>query len=314
MTYRFLHIGPSKRQHQRMSWFMASLCALLIHALLPQHAFAGQSDSYENNQLAYATRMDYAHWHTESSRFSCRLSQDVKRFGTATFEERAGLGSRFTLYAKRNPMGASQAELVSLAPVWASSLPPRNLGTVTVRSQNEAIVLGDSMANQILAELQRGMAPEFKSVAWFDIAQEVSVGLSPTHFLGAFERYLECAENLFSKSFDQIARTRVHFDTDKHRLNSATKTVLDEIIQYSKLDRSVSRIYIDGHTDNVHESSYNIGLSKRRAKAVSAYMASQGIKRKKLVTRYHGERYPVVANSSDENRLLNRRVTVRLER
>ncbi|MFK8019875.1 MAG: OmpA family protein [Pseudomonadales bacterium] len=265
-------------------------------------------------QLAFATRMDYAHWHNEGTRFSCRLSQPIKRYGTAIFEQRAGYGSRFMLQAKRNQLQPGDAKLISKPPVWAPELPGRSLATVSVQSGKEAIVLDDQLANQMLAELQRGMAPGFMTRARYDDAEAIEVSLSSKHFLGAYDRFQECVDGLFAKNFEQLERTRVHFDTDKHSLNLATRTVLDEIIEYSKLDDSVRRIYIDGHTDDVHESSYNIGLSKRRAQAVSAYMATKGLSKKKLVTRYHGERYPVTENLDDDSRLQNRRVTVRLER
>lgn len=39
-----------------------------------------------------------------------------------------------------------------------------------------------------------------------------------------------------------------------------------------------------------------------------------GVSEDMLVTRYHGERYPVVDKNSAENRTRNPRVTVRLER
>jgi len=265
-------------------------------------------------QLAFATRMDYAHWHNDGTRFSCKLSQPIKRYGTAIFEQRAGYGSRFMLQAKRNQLQAGNAKLISKPPVWGPELPGRSLATVAVQSGKQAIVLGDQLANQMLAELQRGMAPSFMTSASYDDAEAIEVSLSSKHFLGAYDRFQECVDGLFPKSFEQLERTRVHFDTDKHSLNLATRAVLDEIIEYSTLDDSVRRIYIDGHTDDVHEHSYNIGLSKRRANAVSAYLAAKGLAKKKLVTRYHGERYPVIQNQDDDSRQQNRRVTVRLER
>jgi len=274
-------------------------------------------DTRQAQQLSYArstTHIDTATWYTQGDKFSCSLSQDIKRFGTATFTERAGGGTDFTLQAQRNPLAAGQVMLVAQAPVWATQLTPRTLGPVQVTRGEQAVAIGDHMANAMLASLQRGMAPEFQGVAWFDTQQTVDVSLSPKHFLSAYDKFVSCSEQLLSKSFEQISRSRVHFDTDKHSLNALARSLLDEIVEYSKIDKSVKRFYIDGHTDNVHDRYYNIELSKRRARAVSAYLVRAGISKKRITTRYHGERYPVAPNSSNSNRLKNRRVTVRLER
>jgi outer membrane protein OmpA-like peptidoglycan-associated protein len=47
---------------------------------------------------------------------------------------------------------------------------------------------------------------------------------------------------------------------------------------------------------------------------VTNYLISQGVPEEMITTRYHGERYPVVPNTSAENRARNRRVAIRLER
>lgn len=274
-------------------------------------------DTRQAQQLAYArsnTQIDTAHWYTGGDKFSCSLSQDIKRLGTATFTERAGGGTDFVLHTQRNPLASGQVLLVAEAPVWASHLTPRTLGPVQVARGKQAVQLDNHMANAMLASLQRGMAPEFQGTAWFDTQQSVDVSMSPKHFLKAYDKFLSCSEQLLSKNFEQISRSRVHFDTDKHKVNAVASALLDEIVEYSKYDKTVKRFYIDGHTDNVHDRYYNIELSKRRARAVAGYLQRAGISKKRITTRYHGERYPVAANTSDANRSKNRRVTVRLER
>lgn len=296
--------------------FSPSLIAQVYDPVTLQPLGAYQ-DTRQAQQLTYArstTQIDTAHWYTGGDKFSCSLSQDIKRLGTATFTEHAGGGTDFILHTQRNPLAIGQAMLVAQAPVWAPQLTPRTLGPVRVTRGKQAVQLDDHMSNAMLASLQRGMAPEFQGVAWFDTQQTVDVSMSPKHFLKAYDKFLACSEQLLSKNFEQISRSRVHFDTDKHEVNAIARAQLDEIVEYSKVDKSVKRFYIDGHTDNVHDRYYNIELSKRRARAVTAYLVRAGISKKRITTRYHGERYPVVANTSDANRLQNRRVTVRLER
>ena len=79
-------------------------------------------------------------------------------------------------------------------------------------------------------------------------------------------------------------------------------------------DSTVTAIYVDGHTDSSGRRIYNRRLSKARAEAVTDYLIKGGIPATIIQTRYHGERYPVVKNTSKANKAQNRRTTVRLMR
>ena len=79
-------------------------------------------------------------------------------------------------------------------------------------------------------------------------------------------------------------------------------------------DPKVARIYIDGHTDDVGGERDNLSLSRRRAEGVRDFLASCGVPESRLLVRYHGARYPVAGNESEQQRASNRRTTVRLER
>ena len=65
---------------------------------------------------------------------------------------------------------------------------------------------------------------------------------------------------------------------------------------------------ISGHTDSVGPEKYNLGLSERRAKAVSNYLINNGISTEAIQVKWFGESKPVVSNDTKENRAKNRRV------
>lgn len=66
---------------------------------------------------------------------------------------------------------------------------------------------------------------------------------------------------------------------------------------------------VEGHTDNVGNADYNLGLSKRRAEAVVNYLvANYGIDRSRLSAAGYGMSRPLADNASDEGRQKNRRV------
>ena len=69
-------------------------------------------------------------------------------------------------------------------------------------------------------------------------------------------------------------------------------------------------VLIEGHTDSVGSSDYNIGLSQRRAESVKSYLTSQGISADRLTASGKGEGEPVTENESPSGRQQNRRVEV----
>jgi OOP family OmpA-OmpF porin len=67
---------------------------------------------------------------------------------------------------------------------------------------------------------------------------------------------------------------------------------------------------IIGHTDSTGNAEYNLGLSKRRAQAVSDYLVSTGVDAGKLREVGRGEEAPIASNDTPEGRTQNRRVEI----
>jgi outer membrane protein OmpA-like peptidoglycan-associated protein len=67
---------------------------------------------------------------------------------------------------------------------------------------------------------------------------------------------------------------------------------------------------VEGDTDNVGTSDYNVSLSDRRAKAVSNHMVSLGVSGSRISDIGLGETNPVASNDTDSGRQQNRRVEV----
>lgn len=69
-------------------------------------------------------------------------------------------------------------------------------------------------------------------------------------------------------------------------------------------------ILIGGHTDNVGDNISNQILSQRRAESVKSWLVSKGIDPSKITAVGFGEEKPRVANTTEENKRLNRRVEI----
>lgn len=67
---------------------------------------------------------------------------------------------------------------------------------------------------------------------------------------------------------------------------------------------------IIGHTDSTGDSKYNMGLSLRRAEAVSDYLVGTGVPEDKLRIVGRGMNNPIASNNTKEGRAENRRVEV----
>ena len=101
--------------------------------------------------------------------------------------------------------------------------------------------------------------------------------------------------------------SHVLFDFDKSTLKPEGKAVLDTIIGELKAHPG-DTVVIQGHTCNVGEDAYNMGLGQRRADSVKKYLTDNGIDAARLSTVSLGETTPAVPNDSAANRKLNRRV------
>lgn len=98
----------------------------------------------------------------------------------------------------------------------------------------------------------------------------------------------------------------VLFDFDKAVLKPEGKAEVDKVVaELKKFEKDT--IVIEGHTCDVGEEAYNMGLGQRRADAVKKYMVESGIAESRITTKSFGETQPAVTNDGPANRKLNRR-------
>jgi OOP family OmpA-OmpF porin len=83
--------------------------------------------------------------------------------------------------------------------------------------------------------------------------------------------------------------------------------ILDEV-DGVLTDNPKITLEVQGHTDNVGNDAYNMKLSQSRADAVRAYMVAHGTEPSRLISKGYGFHQPLVPNTSEANRALNRRV------
>ena len=101
----------------------------------------------------------------------------------------------------------------------------------------------------------------------------------------------------------------VLFDTGKANLKSATSQHLGDLAQFLAKYPQRGAI-IEGHTDSVGGSDYNLQLSQRRADSVRDFLLGRGILSSRMSSSGKGEQLPIAGNDSASGRQQNRRVEV----
>lgn len=116
-------------------------------------------------------------------------------------------------------------------------------------------------------------------------------------------------ERINDDTLKLIVSSEVSFDVDSDRIKPAFQSSLNKLADVLiKYDRTV--IHVIGHTDSTGAASYNLDLSKRRAKSVSHFLAHRGVPDDRLRFEGWGETHPRTSNDTESGRQLNRRVEI----
>jgi peptidoglycan-associated lipoprotein len=132
-------------------------------------------------------------------------------------------------------------------------------------------------------------------------------GVATTQNINAQIAYGDPASRIraLNEAFRADAQDTVTFDFNRASLDGAARTALKQQVAWLKAHPHV-RMTVVGHADKVGSDRYNDRLGLRRARAVVAYLARNGIKRSRLdAVESRGENDPVVQTEERERR--NRR-------
>lgn len=121
-------------------------------------------------------------------------------------------------------------------------------------------------------------------------------------FPGARAVKLRCR---LSRSLD----LRILFHLGKSTLRPESMALVESIVEASRpLLKAETRLLILGHTDPSGTKSFNLYLSRQRAKSVRAALIARGIPSSKILVEGMADDQPVASNKTREGRAQNRRV------
>jgi OOP family OmpA-OmpF porin len=102
------------------------------------------------------------------------------------------------------------------------------------------------------------------------------------------------------------AYSNIQFEFDSSVLRTSSYPVLDATS--ADLRASGKGIEVDGFASSEGTAAHNLSLSKDRANSVKTYLVNSGVDAKKVKIKGYGETMPIADNSTEEGRVLNRRV------
>jgi len=103
-------------------------------------------------------------------------------------------------------------------------------------------------------------------------------------------------------------KEKIFFETGKADVLPKSFGLLDQVAAVLVENPDISSVRIEGHTDNRGKDELNLELSQKRAESVRNYLVEQGVSIDRLIAKGFGPTRPLLPNTSNRNRELNRRV------
>ena len=105
---------------------------------------------------------------------------------------------------------------------------------------------------------------------------------------------------------------KILYAKDAYILLPAQIQLLESKLALVTAHKSISRIYIDGHTDDLNSAEYNLEHSRKRAKHVKRYFLAHGFHLSVLRVEAFGKERPEKKAENEQARARNRRVVIRI--
>ncbi|NUQ72475.1 MAG: OmpA family protein [Polyangiaceae bacterium] len=109
-----------------------------------------------------------------------------------------------------------------------------------------------------------------------------------------------------------IILQQVQFDTARATIKPVSNALLDEVAAVLKEHPEITKIEVQGHTDNRGGEAYNKRLSDNRSKAVMNALIKRGIEAGRLSSKGYGLSEPIGDNATEAGRAMNRRVQFKI--
>ena len=104
------------------------------------------------------------------------------------------------------------------------------------------------------------------------------------------------------------------FETKSAKIKdgSGSDVVLEQLKKFLDDNQQVTKLRIEGHTDNVGQPADNLKLSGERSLTIKRWLVDHGIAKDRLLATGFGETKPIADNSTEDGRAQNRRTEFKI--
>ncbi|MCW8330709.1 OmpA family protein [Photobacterium sp. SDRW27] len=254
--------------------------------------------------------LDNSQWVFSGNNTICSMAHEIKGLGVAKIIAEAGEELRLELKSNQLTELTEYRSVYRVPPVWSRDTAKYidDIGEVFYSQATGNLIINS--ANSVFEHLKQG--------AWIKVilnnGRQINDGvvLSNINFAVPAEAFAACRNNLMPVNYQQVRNSEFYFESGSTTLSKYSHRALGGISEYVKATPSISKILIDGYSDNRGRTGVKLRMSKERAEEVAALLIEFGIPHTMIQIRSHGDRYPIANNAHEAGRKKNRRVTVRL--
>ncbi|XXT16718.1 OmpA family protein [Sorangium sp. So ce429] len=104
----------------------------------------------------------------------------------------------------------------------------------------------------------------------------------------------------------------VYFEANSAKIKPEFFPLLDELVRGIVEAPHLTKIEIQGHTDDRGREADKVRISQARAEVIKGYLVARGVEPERLVAKGYGSAMPIVDNKTEHDRARNRRVMFRV--
>ncbi|MDF0535714.1 OmpA family protein [Shewanella sp. A32] len=249
-------------------------------------------------------------WDLKSNKFKCSMSQNFDGVADVYIVQTPEYKARIILKLKIPEKKISLATLKFKPADWKNHSDPTYQSTYEGNVKDLSIIY-DNVAGEALNVVAAGDWLDFELHSESNSKDIIFTNLRGVSAVTAFQ---DCVTNMAPMSWESARDNEFFFEKGSENLSSELDLKkLKDLVSYIHIDNKVTKVLIDGYTDNVGDRIANRQLSQQRADEIASRLVEFGLKPSQLEVRAHGSRYPVI-NNDEKGNGLNRRVSVRLIR
>ena len=278
-----------------------ALAAAGCATVAPPAELVDARGSYDRAQHGMAGKFDPADLDTAKKSLNAAEQSFAEDGDTQATRDLAYVADRRAQIAEARGRAASatQREQSTVADMHAHEATTLKATTAELGRANQELALqGQAMQNQtaqLESEREAHAAAEKRAAqATADLAKVASVKQDPRGMVITLSG-------------------GVLFESGKSELLPTAQVKLESVAEALTQQDPDSRMVVEGHTDSQGSTTYNQGLSERRAQSVRDYLVSHGVAADRVTSQGFGSSHSVVSNNSAEGRANNRRVEIVVE-